>query len=94
MKYHTIFLYCALVVLIIAVIYLIFTVRKNEKRKKTWIKDIQLGDNCKVSPVDYRYLLSNCEIVEIDDDNITVEIKTQKRFIYPVDKKKKKIFGN
>jgi len=66
--------------------YIVISILKTEKKKKEFVKHIKVGDNCKLSVINGSQVLNSFEVIEIDDDNITVQLKVSKRWVYPVDK--------
>jgi hypothetical protein len=63
--------------------YILLKVYKNEKKRKSWIKNIKPGDTCRISISNDSHIFNKCEIMDIYEDKITVEITISKRWIYP-----------
>jgi preprotein translocase subunit YajC len=63
--------------------FILYKVRKNEKNKKKWIDNIIVGDKCRLSLLNQTNQLDNLDIVDISDDEVTVSITVNKRWVYP-----------
>lgn len=74
-------IYGFFVFMIILVVFIILKVFINEIQKQKWIKTIDVNDNCDIIHPNIK--LKNQKIIDMDDDNVTVEIKINKRWIYP-----------
>jgi len=61
---------------------LFFKIIKTDNRRTMWTKTARIGDLCNVSTVGDNHL-DNVEIIEMDDDYVTVKVKVRKRWIYP-----------
>ena len=64
------------------VVFITLSIRKTEKKRKNWIKTVQIGDPCHVSSVQDGHL-NNVEIVKMDNEYVVVKMKIRKRWIYP-----------
>ena len=66
--------------------YVVVSVLKSDKKKKEFVKHIKVGDNCKLTVINGSQVLNSFEVIEIDDDdNVTVQLKVSKRWVYPPD---------
>jgi len=67
------------VILVLGVLF--FIGMRNERKKKEWIKDVDIGDTCmwhvpkSVEP--------HGKIVKVSGDKYTVEFEIDKRWLYP-----------
>jgi len=62
---------------------LVTIVNKNEKKKKVWLEDAKIGDTCSVSSINGDPTMNKVEIVDMDDDTVTIKVVIKKRWIYP-----------
>lgn len=61
----------------------LFIVKNNELKRKTWWINAKIGDTCSVSAIDGSPHMNNVEIIEMDDDTVTIKVVVKKRWIYP-----------
>jgi len=70
-------------IIVAGVSILVTVVNKNEKKRKKWFTDAKIGDMCRASTLDNADTLNDVEIIDMDDDTVTVKVVIKKRWIYP-----------
>lgn len=84
------FMISSIIFIVGVFLFVFFTIRRSERNRKKWFKTANVGDICNVSAVGSNYL-NDVEIIDIDDDIVTVKVKVRKSWVYPTGQSKRNI---